>query len=85
MNAEITARLASAGAEKTDPSPARPLAGEAKLPAALERLRSEARCANELERGHILWRLGRDLGVEAGTLLGWGFDAAYGRMMKEER
>lgn len=59
------------------------MTGQDELMAVLERLRAEARCANELERGHILWRVGRELGVAEEALLRQGFDAAYRRMMEQ--
>lgn len=58
-------------------------AEKARLTAALERLRAEARCANELERGHLLYRLGQQLGVHKEAVLELGFDAAYRRIVGE--
>lgn len=51
---------------------------------ALRRLRTEARCANELERGHLLWRLAQELGVDMADLHRCGFDSAYRRIVEEE-
>ncbi len=49
----------------------------------LKRYRAEARCANELEHHHILWRLGQELGVKHKVLLRQGFEQAYRQTMEE--
>ena len=71
---------------KSGPGPTGPpfQAGQSQLMTALRRLRREARCANELERGHLLWRLGQELGVHAEDLHRWGFEKAYRRIVEEE-
>ncbi len=54
-----------------------------RLVAELERFRAEARCANELERHHVLWRLGQKMGINEAVLLREGFDEAYRRIVEE--
>ncbi len=53
------------------------------LPAVLKRLRADARCANELERGHVPWRLGWELGAGEKELLGLGFERAHRRIVED--
>ena len=43
----------------------------------LRRYRGEARCANELDRRHVLHRLGQELELSEAALLERGFDKAY--------
>ncbi len=49
----------------------------------LKRYRAEARCANEMEHHHILWRLGQELGVKEEVLLRQGFEKVYRQIMEE--
>ena len=49
----------------------------------LKRFRAQARCANEFERHHVLWRLGRKMGVNEAVLLGEEFDEACRRIVEE--
>jgi hypothetical protein len=49
----------------------------------LKRYRAEARCANELEHHHILWRLSQELGVKEEVLLRQGFENVYRQIMEE--
>ena len=53
------------------------------IESSLERLRSEARCANELERDHLLWRLSQELGLTQQAVLAMGFEQAYRRLVVE--
>lgn len=48
----------------------------------LARYRGEARCANELDRLHVLARLARELEQPEEALLEAGFDKAYRRMVE---
>ena len=48
----------------------------------LDRYRAEARCANELDRRHLLFRLGAELELEENELLRRGFDKAYRRIVE---
>lgn len=48
----------------------------------LDRYRAEARCANELDRRHLLFRLGAELELEEAELLRRGFDKAYRRIVE---
>ena len=48
----------------------------------LLRYRGEARCENELDRLHLLWRAGRELGLSEEELLERGFEKAYRRMVE---
>lgn len=50
--------------------------------ALLIRYRGEARCANELDRRHLLWRLEQELNLSETALLERGFDKAYRRMVE---
>ncbi len=54
-----------------------------RIAAVLEQYRAEARCANELERGHVLWRLGQELGLSEEALLGRGFETAYRHIVED--
>lgn len=69
---------------KTDPPDPPSPADQSQLMTVLRRLRTEARCANELERGHLLWRLGQELGVDTADLHRCGFDSAYRRIVEQE-
>ena len=48
----------------------------------LARYRGEARCQNELDRRHVLWRLGEELNLGEEELLAAGFDKAYRRLVE---
>ncbi len=48
----------------------------------LLRYRGEARCENELDRMHLLFRAGQELGLSERGLLERGFDQAYRRMVE---
>ena len=48
----------------------------------LGRYRGEARCDNELDRRHVLFRLSQELGLAEAELLERGFDKAYRRMVE---
>ncbi len=48
----------------------------------LARYRAEARCANELDRLHLLWRLSQELELPEDALLERGFDKAYRRIVE---
>lgn len=75
-------------------TPSRPSGGSAQRPQertrigyaglleTLLRYRGEARCATELDRRHLLFRLGSELGLEEEALLRKGFDKAYRRTIE---
>jgi hypothetical protein len=55
---------------------------QSELITVLKRYRAEARCANELEQHHILWRLGQELGLQKEVLLRQGFEKVYRQIME---
>ena len=59
------------------------MAGKAEMIATLVRYRAEARCVNELEGGHLLYRLGQELGLAEAVLLRLGFAEAYRELVTE--
>lgn len=48
----------------------------------LLRYRGEARCENELDRRHVLFRLTQELSLSEEDILARGFDKAYRRMVE---
>jgi len=64
------------------PDSTQPRIGLEGLYTLLCRYQAEARCANELDRPHLLFRAGQELALEEEELLRRGFDKAYRRMVE---